>query len=264
MNDKLKMTLWSAVGLLITLAVAWWFSRGKQHVQPEVTTATGAPPSLNFGGSTIVVPGVPAPTLPATPTPPAKSCCKNCGDSTQQSGGKILQSGSFTQATEFATHALINSPTVQTTAVSTGTPIGPELIPQQNGGMPLPSDSWWENDPLYRQAYVIAYNQTVGQLAQMLMQQKRPAISALPQSYANSSSPNAAENQASNDGATQLARGGHDTRWLIEAQNNSRLMMQSMTVALNQWLQKLGDRNAGGAGGFATPPDQSVSQFLIN
>lgn len=261
MTNKLTAVLWSSGGLLLTLFIAWYFSRNNANVAPAGTTYTSAEPSINFGGTTIA---------PVTVTKGSNSgsgangsCCQRCADSSSISAGKVLQSGDFTQSVVAATHAAVNSGSISTDVATAGAPQGVMLIAQQNGGMPLPSESWWTGDPLYRQAYVISYNQTVGQLAQILMQQKRPAISQMPMSYANNSSASAAENMASSDGAKQLARGGHDTRWLVEAQNNSRLMMSTMQQTLNQWLSKLGDKNVGGSN-FAAPPDQNVSQFLIN
>lgn len=259
-SKTLKATLWSSVALLVTLFIAWYFSRNKGPAE-TMAPSNGVTPALNFGGTSINVPGV-TPTLPGSPTPVSNVCCKRCNDSSAQSGGKILQSGSFTQNTLNATHAAIQ--TLVTTPTNAGTPVGIELIPQQNGGMPLPSESWWVNDPTYRQAYVLSYNQTVGQLAQMLMQQKRPAISQMPMSYAESSNPAPAENLAQKDGATQLARGGHDTRWLNEAQSNSMLMMQTMQQTLGQWLSKLGDPHAASSSSLNMPADQNVASFLIN
>lgn len=263
MDTKLKTTLWSSAGLLATLFIAWYFSRNNNgDVAP--TDSAGVPPSISFGGTTIApvtVTGSGSNSNPGTSSGQG-SCCKNCNDSSGVSGGKILQSGSFTQETFAATKALVNTQSVQT-ASTAGTPIGIELIPQENGGMPLPSDSWWINDPTYRQAYVLSYNQTVGQLAQIIMLQKRPAISTMPMSFANNATPSAAESLAEKDGQTQLARGGHDQRWLLEAQNNSRLMMQTMSQMLGQWLQKLGDPHAASSG-LTLPADQNVNSFLIN
>lgn len=257
MTSKLSKVLWSAGGLLVTLLIAWYFSRNNN----DGATASGdssEPPSVTFGGTTIA---------PVTVTGGTGSgsgaCCTRCSDSTSQSGGKILQSGDFTRATYVATSAAVSDGGLNTNAATAGTPTGVQLIAQQNGGMPLPADSWWTNDPLYRQAYVIAYNQTVGQLAQLLMGQKRPAISPLSMGLANSASSGAVDNQVSADGAKQLARGGHDQRWLTEAQANSMLMLNTMQQTLNQWLTKLGDKNVAGSG-LALPPDQNVSQFLIN
>lgn len=258
MTSKLSKILWSAGGLLVTLLIAWYFSRNNNS---EVTAPSDSnvPPNISFGGTTIA---------PVTVTGGSGSgsgaCCTRCSDSTSQSGGKILQSGDFTQATFAATHAAASTGGGLTSnAATAGTPTGVQLIAQQNGGMPLPADSWWANDPLYRQAYVIAYNQTVGQLAQLLMGQKRPAISALPMGFANSANPGPVDNQVAADGQKQLARGGHDQRWLTEAQANSMLMLNTMQQTLNQWLTKLGDKNVAG-NSLALPPDQNVSQFLIN
>lgn len=277
MTSKLSSVLWSAGGLLVTLLIAWYFSRNNTGVAVSADGSNTGEPSITFGGTTIAPVTV---TGGSGGSNAGGSCCQRCADSSSISAGKVLQSGDFTQSVVAATHAAVNSAMINPkTATSSGVPIGPNLIAQNNGGMPLPSESWWKNDPLYAQAYVISYNQTVSQLMQMLMQQKRcggqhvgafgvvsstgGCLSQMPMDYANDATPNRAIALAEKDGAAQLARGGNDTRWLNEAQNNSRLMLSTMQQTLNQWLSKLGDKNVAG-GDLNLPPDQNVSQFLIN
>lgn len=269
-KQKLSTVLWSAGGLLATLFIAWYFSRNKNGASTSTNDNAQSPAyTINVPG--ITVPSIPTPVIPTAPTSNQNNaCCKRCADSSGVSAGKVLQSGSFTQATFEATHAVATTQTVNPTTQDSSVPIGPQLIPQSNGGMPLPSLSWWQNDLLYRQAYVIAYNETLGRLMQILMQQNRNGFSAhssgvrgcgpihqLPMTWAENDSPDKIINQVTFDGENQAGCAGTNTRVMNQAQSNSMLMMQTMQISLNQWLSKLGDKNSAG-GGIVLPPDQQI------
>lgn len=269
-KQKLSTVLWSSAGLLVTLFIAWYFSRNKNGASTPASDNAQSPAyTINVPG--ITVPSIPTPVIPAPPTSNQNNaCCKRCADSSGVSAGKVLQSGAFTQATYEATHAVATTQTVNPTTQDAGVPIGPQLIPQSNGGMPLPSLSWWQNDLLYRQAYVIAYNDTLGQLMQILMQQNRNGqtahssgvrgcgpIQQLPMTWAENNSPDNVITQVTNDGIKQAGCAGTNTRVMNQAQSNSLLMMQTMQLSLNRWLSKLGDKNSAG-GGIVLPPDQQI------
>lgn len=123
--------------------------------------------------------------------------------------------------------------------------------------MPLPSPLWWSADPLYRQAFVQAYNQTVQENAAILIGQKRPAIPTLSASAASASYSNIAD-KITAAGEVQQARGGHDQRWLSEGQTNSIMLFQRMNTVLHTWMQNFGDANTPGGSSGIGVPDQPI------
>lgn len=263
MDEKLRNVIFSVTGLLATLFIAWYFSHRNDA---DVTAQQPQEPQLNFGGSGITVPPLDVPPVNVAPNAAQQNnCCKRCVSPFDTNAGKILSAGNFTQETYNATKAITKNPTITTSNVTAApaTPTGPMLLAQANGGLPLPSENWWKSDAIYRQAYVLAYNQVVGQQAFTIQNQHRPAIPNMSMTVSESASPNAAINAAQSAGQQQLARGGNDSRWLMEAQSNSMLFMQLMQTALNNWMKQLGDKNVAG-GNFVAPPDQNISSFLIN
>jgi len=277
-TPKLSSVLWSVAGLLVTLFIAWYFSRKSGDAQVAASTASPDQYTFNIGGESAPVIAPPI----TTPTPAPSACCTRCNGQTQ-SAGKILSSGMLSQqvfeATGGALKTLVSSGTPLQTAAATGTPIGPTLIPQSNGGLPLPSDSWWTNDALYRQAYVIAYNQTVQQMLPILANQGRvpsaksvgyilyhttASLDNMSMSFANDSTPDRAANFAQAQGDAQQKVSNGYPPMIAQAQANSALALQTMTTTIQQWLEKLGDKNISAGNSLALPPDQNVSQFLIN
>lgn len=257
-----QTALWSITGLTVTIFVAWYFSTRKQTARNDTDISNPETPTLAPSQYTFNVPPLDVP--PITPstngTAAPNACCTRCAGQ-NQSAGTILQSGMFTQDVFTATRAALTNvhPATTTTPSATLHPTGPALILQDNGGMPLPSPLWWTADPIYRQAYLQAYNQVAGSLANILIAQHRSAIPTLSNNYANGSYASISD-AVTAAGDAQQARAGHDSRWLAEGRTNSLQMFSQMQTVLNTWLQNFGDPNMTAMNGGSTigAPDQTV------
>lgn len=293
MTDNEKMAFWSIGGLAGTLFIAWYFSR--KTATPTASAATPAPesqtptiaPMYTFNLPPIDVPAVTGGTLTGDAggssssgtvgAPPANEngCgCQRCASSTDISGGKILSSGNFVQRTSHAiNNAMLASSGVGGIAQS-GTPTGGLLITQYNGGLPLPSPTWWANDPIYRQAYVAAYSAVVEKMVSSgaynrpmggaLMTNSDISVTVMqPLNYNMSSKDYATVANAVTTAGNALKAlyermGKSNDETNIEMRTLSAQANQWMTLALEKSMQAFGDPYAPGGSATIGVPDQQV------
>lgn len=184
-----------------------------------------------------------------------------------------MQSGNFAAnvfaSTSGAVQSAALSPTMQTgTAVS-----GPKLIPQQNGGLPLPSQFWWQSDPLYSYIYIQSYNYVISQYNNTVTgipignyNTRAKAVYASPiRSIPQNASYNDAYSMALNDGDAIIDLVNKtitsNRRQTVEQQfiDLSIQMLQQMSVRMNQLAVQLGDNMYDSMGSIGTGvQDQSI------
>lgn len=267
MATKTEQFAIAGSGLVIIIGIVYFLSRSK--TTRAVTTANGqtvTPDSLTMPN--ITVPSVQPANVSVTPNnnqSNKQSCCYHCArNGNNVSAAGILSSGNFQQAIFNATSGIVN-PTIN--AVTPLPPSkGPLLIAQPAGGLPLPSPIWWQADPLYRQAYIDAYNETAaafnGYNNQVISRRMFSAtnrylttqLTPMPYNYANSSDPTKATNFAANAGigmSVNVMQG-------VSSDGSSQYSQAYNTMMLNleNAMDQLGDSPAGS--NSIGVPDQSI------